>query len=206
MDRSALEQRLATCRSFEEPTPAFEQYATPAALAAHVIHLADLQGDLGRPVVDLGCGPGILALGAAISGAAGPIVGVERDPTALRVAQGNARALEVSGRVEWLRADARRLPVSLPEPATVLSNPPFGAVRGQTGADRAFLKTAARLGGVSYTFHNAGSEAFLDAVTSDWGGALTHLYEGEFDVPRQFPWHEEGRASLSVLIARIDWE
>jgi putative methylase len=65
--KAALETQLAVVAGFENPRIDLEQYPTPPGLAAHVVHVADLNGDIdGKTVVDLGTGTGMLALGAAL--------------------------------------------------------------------------------------------------------------------------------------------
>lgn len=203
--RRSLETKLAVVAGFEDPTAALEQYPTPPGLAAHVVHLADLQGDIeGRTVVDLGTGTGMLALAAALRGPA-RIVGLEIDASALATARDNERRVAASAPVHWVRGDATDPPLSVSEPATVVMNPPFGAQDGNRGADRAFLATAAALGTVSYSVHNAGSREFVEAFAADNGGDVTHAFAAEFDVERQFDHHTEESAEIDTEVYRIEW-
>jgi putative methylase len=202
MTRRALERRLEAVAGFDDPHVEWEQYPTPTPLAAHLVHLAALQGDLDRPVVDLGTGTGMLALGARLAGATS-VVGVERDPGALGVAAENARRVEASG-VDWLLGDATRPPLRLRD-ATVLMNPPFGAQWGREHADRAFLAAAADLAVVSYSIHNAGSREFVEAFAGDEGGDVTHAFAAEFPLDRQFAFHDADRRILDVEVFRIEW-
>lgn len=204
MDRRDLERRLQPLAGFADPDPALEQYPTPADVAAHVVHLAALQGDLGRPVLDLGTGTGVLAVGAALAGAE-RVVGVERDPAALRTARENEARADAPTPVAWVRGDAARPPLCPGEATTVLMNPPFGARTGSEGADRAFLAAAADLATVSYSLHNAGSRAFLESFVADRGGEVTHAFAVEFDVDRQFGFHTEARATIEAEAYRVRW-
>jgi putative methylase len=205
MDKAELERRLSSLSGFADPRADLEQYPTPAWLAAHLVHLADLQGDLaGRRVLDLGTGTGLLGLGAATRGPAS-VVGIDRDPAALSVARDNAAALAPTAPVHWLLADATRPPLSPARPATVLTNPPFGARDGNEHADRAFLAAAAELGAVSYSIHNAGSRAFVESFADDAGGEVTHAVAADFELDRQFPFHEEDRRVIEVEVFRIEW-
>jgi len=77
--KRALAQQLGVVAGFEDPRAPLEQYRTPPELAAHLVHLADLRDDVdGRTVLDLGCGTGMLALGAALRGP-DRVVGVDID-------------------------------------------------------------------------------------------------------------------------------
>jgi len=202
--RRALERRLEDVRPFEEPTAALEQYPTPADVAAHLLHLADIQNDLDRTVLDLGAGTGVLALGAACRRPP-RVLALDCDPDAVRVARENERRLDPPTGVEWIRGDVTTLPIRRSEETTVVANPPFGAQDGARGADRPFLTAAADLAAVSYTFHNAGSREFVEAFAADRGGDVTHAFAVAFDVDRQFQFHDADRRTLDVEAFRIEW-
>ena len=58
-----LEIRLQKVAGFEKPKAEFEQYMTPAPLAARFLFDAFLHGDIeGMKVLDLGCGKGLTSL------------------------------------------------------------------------------------------------------------------------------------------------
>lgn len=198
-----LERRLADLHGYDEPQAAFEQYPTPPEIAAHLIHFADLQGDLTGDVVDLGSGTGILALAAACRHPH-RVIGVERDPQALAVAVRNERSFAPSTLVLWILGDATRAPLCTTD-ATVVMNPPFGAQQTQTHIDRAFLLTASRIASVSYSIHNEGSHDFLTAFTADNGGRITHRFATEFDLEHRFPFHSAEQTTISPEIYRIIW-
>ena len=203
--RRRLAQELAVVAGFEDPRAPLEQYHTPPDLAAHIVHVADLQGDIENEIVlDLGCGTGMLALGAALRGPE-RVVGIDIDPAPLATARENERRVGAMTDVSWIRGDATRIPISVPEPATVLMNPPFGAQSGNEGADRAFLETASEIAGVSYSVHNAGSEDFVRAFAADNGGTVTHAFAAEFELPRQFEHHTQASRTIDAEVFRIEW-
>ncbi|RAW44099.1 RNA methyltransferase [Halorubrum sp. 48-1-W] len=203
--KRSLATKLGVIAGFENPRAALEQYPTPPDLAAHVVHLADLQGDVdGRTVLDLGTGTGMFALAAALRGPA-RVVGVELDRTALSTARDNERRVAASAPVHWVQGDATRAPVTFPDPVTVVMNPPFGAQDGNRNADRSFLATASDLASVSYSVHNAGSREFLEAFADDNGGEVTHAFAADFAVDAQFDHHTEGSRELDVEVYRIEW-
>ena len=205
MGKRALAERLHGLSGFRDPDVSLEQYPTPPDLAAHLLHLADLQGDIaGRTVLDLGAGTGILALAAACRDPT-RVLALERDTDALVVARENERTVAPETPVEWLRGDATRPPFRPDSVSTVLTNPPFGARSGNEGTDRAFLRTAATVADVSYSIHNAGSQAFVESFAADEGGEVTHAFAAEFEVPRLYDHHERDRALIDVEVFRIAW-
>ncbi len=213
--RRSLERRLSTLQGFTEPRVDLEQYPTPPAIAAHLLHLADLHGDLQGVVIDLGAGTGMLALGASIRGA-DRVVGIERDSRAIDDARENTRRLAADlgddtelGRVSWVRGDAHDPPLCLLDATrrdvTVVMNPPFGAQDGRVHADREFLETASRVAGVSYSIHNGGSRAFVESFAADYGGSVTHAFSVELDLDRQFDFHERAQETIDAEAFRIEW-
>ena len=203
--RSALETQLAVVAGFDDPQADLEQYPTPPGLAAHVVHTADLNGDIeDRLGVDLGTGTGMLALGAALRAPA-RVVGVDIDRAVLTTAAENRRRVGTKTPVGWVCADATDAPVRPSGPTTVVMNPPFGAQDGNEHADRAFLATAARLADVSYSVHNAGSSEFVESFAADNTGSVTHAFRAELDIDRQFAFHDADTETVDAEVYRIEW-
>lgn len=211
--RQAVERRLEGVADFDDPSADLEQYLTSPELAASLLHVAALQGDLtGETVVDLGTGTGVLAVGAALFSPE-RVVGIDLDPDALAIARENERCVAgepiETGReptpIDWLRGDVRRHPLDIPQQATVLANPPFGAQRGARHADRPFLEAASDLGGASYTIHNEGSRAFVEEFAGERGGTVTEAFRAALPVDRRFSFHDDARRELAVEVFRIEW-
>ena len=202
--RRTLARLLETIDDFDEPRVDFEQYLTPPELAAHLCHVATLQGDLpGETVVDLGTGTGMLAIGASVAEPE-QVIGIDVDPAALTVAAKNARRVLGTTQPEWVVGDVTRHPLRITD-ATVVSNPPFGAQDGRRHADRQFLEVARRIGSVSYTIHNEGSEGFVETYAEDNGGRVTHAFAASFPVDHRFEFHTADREVLDVELFRIEW-
>ena len=202
--KASLETELSAVADFPDPKRELEQYRTPASVAAHLIALADLQGDLeGQRVVDLGSGTGMLALGAALR-SSDAVFGIEIDPDAIAVAEANERAVDGAD-VEWVQGDAVDPPVDLTG-ATVLANPPFGAHEDNRHADRTFLEAIADGAAVSLTIHNENSREFLEAFVMDNGGRITHAYGVSFHVPEQFRHHDAGSQEIQAELYRVVWD
>ncbi|MFC6717602.1 METTL5 family protein [Natrialbaceae archaeon GCM10025810] len=214
--RRTIARRLETLEDFPDPSPDLEQYLTPPELAAHICHFAAMRGDLADgPVVDLGTGTGMLAAGAALAGA-NRVVGIDVDPEALEMARANAARVYATDAVEVVRGDVSRPPIGprdasgdrVPEDGpslTVLSNPPFGAQRGNRHADRTFLETAQAVADVSYTIHNEGSREFVESFAADAGATVTHAFAAPFPIDRRFDFHADDRRTLEAEVYRIEW-
>ncbi|ELY99094.1 type 11 methyltransferase [Natrialba chahannaoensis JCM 10990] len=207
--RRTLARELESIADFESPSPSLEQYLTPPEIAAHIAHLAGLQDDLEGPVIDLGTGTGMLASAAALAGAK-QVLGVDLDPDALALARENAARVRADSQTDWVRADVSRqpLPFSFSRSAgsaTVLSNPPFGAQRGNRHADREFLEAARSLAAVSYTIHNEGSQEFVESYAADEGGTVTHAFRAAFPIERRFEFHTSESEELAAEVFRIEW-
>ncbi|WP_181686136.1 METTL5 family protein [Halorhabdus salina] len=200
-----LAAQLGVVVGFDDPKADLEQYRTPPAVASHLIHLADLNGDLdGHTVVDLGCGTGMLALGGALRGAT-HVVGIDLDLDALATATANRRRVGTRTAISWIQGDATRVPLCPNEPVTVVMNPPFGAQNGNEHADRAFLETAADVAAVSYSIHNSGSADFVESFAADHGGDVTAAYRSAFTLPQQFEFHTADSREIDVELFRIEW-
>ncbi len=189
--RRELERALESVPDFQRPDPSFEQYRTPAPVAADLLWAAWTDGDIeGKAVLDLGCGTGILAKGAQLLGAS-TIIGVDRDPDAIQ----EATRQVPSGR--FLAADVGELE---PEPVdTVIMNPPFGAQKGNRNADRAFYETALATGAAAIWFlAPTVSEKFLKAFARDGGMELEKVLEWDYPLPATMEHHQEAVRTIRV--------
>ncbi len=187
-----LVRRLAALEGFARPSAELEQVETPPEAAVRLLTLAAASGDLeGRRVVDLGCGTGRLAIGAALLGAL-EVVGVESDATAIEVARRNAERAGVA--LELVHEDVARYD-GLAE--TVVMNPPFGAQRAH--ADRPFLETALRLRPRRlYAFALAASRSFIARWAVLAPARVERTEPVRWDLPRTFPHHRRNAVELSV--------
>lgn len=200
MKLKRLEMTLQRLRGYPHPLAALEQYQTPAPLAARLLYHALMKGDIeGKTVCDLGCGTGILAIGAALLGA-GCVKGVDSDPGAVRVAMENAELLDTG--VEYIVADVKdeTLPGRLGSSDTVIMNPPFGAQKAH--ADRPFIDLALRIAPVTYSIFNAGSAQFIETYTAQ-RAKIDEKVGGIFPLRRTFSFHTHDVQEIEVEILRL---
>lgn len=200
MKLKQLEMALQRCAGYERPQAGLEQYQTPAPLAARLLFDAFMQGDIGgKSVCDLGSGTGILAIGAALLGAAS-VRGIEIDRDAIRVAQENARLLGVE--VTFVNTDITTGAGEIPPCDTVVMNPPFGAQKQNIHADRPFIDAALALAPVTYGIFNAGSTPFVSAYIAGRGRVAGRV-RGTFSIKRTFAFHTRDVQEIPVEIVRL---
>ncbi|HJJ34877.1 MAG: METTL5 family protein [Methanocorpusculum sp.] len=192
-----LEMCLQKIQGFRSPKADIEQYMTPAPLAARLLHEAALAGDICEmKVVDLGCGTGMLSIGAALLGA--EVTGIDIDEAALKIARKNAEAFGLD--IEWIRMriDETAKPLAAD---TVIMNPPFGAQKEH--ADRPFIDFALLTAPVCYGIFNKGSIPFLEAYTKNTA-VITAKTAALLNIPKQFAFHTQENLEIPVEIVRLE--
>ncbi|PAV10264.1 METTL5 family protein [Methanocorpusculum parvum] len=192
-----LEMCLQKIQGFRSPKADIEQYMTPAPLAARLLHEAALAGDICEmKVVDLGCGTGMLSIGAALLGA--EVTGIDIDEAALKIARKNAEAFGLD--IEWIRMriDETAKPLAAD---TAIMNPPFGAQKEH--ADRPFIDFALLTAPVCYGIFNKGSIPFLEAYTKNTA-VITAKTAALLNIPKQFAFHTQENLEIPVEIVRLE--
>ena len=200
MKLKRLEMTLQRVAGYSSPRPALEQYQTPAPLAARLLYHALMKGDIeGKVVCDLGSGTGVLAIGAALLGAAS-VKGVDVDKKAVDIAYANAELLDAD--VKFIVADVKdqTLPEVLGLCDTVIMNPPFGAQK--VHADRPFIDLAISVAPVIYGIFNAGSTPFIKTYTTG-RAEIDERVGGVFAMKRTFSFHTQDIQEIGVEILRL---
>ncbi|MBU4374194.1 MAG: METTL5 family protein [Euryarchaeota archaeon] len=194
MRKKHLEILLEQVEGFKSPKPEREQYTTPATVAAELLHFAFMRGDITDAVYDLGCGSGILAIGAKLLGAE-KVIGFDDDRDVLETARANAKRLGAD--VEFVCSHIDEV---CGKAHTAVMNPPFGAQ--VKGSDRPFLRKALELSSVVYSIHNAGSTEFIKKFISP--SVITEHKLIDFPIKRTFRFHTKEIKVITVEIYRIE--
>ncbi len=194
MRKKHLEILLEQVEGFRTPEPSKEQYSTPATVASELLHFVFMRGDLTDTVYDLGCGGGVLAIGAKLLGAE-KVIGFDDDRDVLEIARANAKRLGadvefVCSRIENIGGKAH----------AVVMNPPFGAQ--VKGSDRPFLRKALEVSSVVYSIHNAGSLEFIKKFISP--SIITEYQLIDFPIKRTFRFHTKEIKVIKAEIYRIE--
>jgi len=190
--RDELVRRLQAVPLPEAPAARLEQVATPVAAAVNLLSALDrFVGLRGRSILDLGCGTGRLAIGAALLGAS-PVVGVEVDPRLVPIARAAARAAGAVAEFRVSDVESWQRPADV-----VVMNPPFGAQRRH--ADRPFWDRAFSLGQRAIgAFASSASRTFIARLALDRGAHVVEVEPVPWDLPRTFPHHRSENVPLAV--------
>ena len=197
-----LEKAISEIETHPMPKAYLEQYTVPSRVAAEILFMATyVYNDIiDKTVVDLGCGTGRLAIGAALLGAR-ETFGVDVDKVAVDVARKNAETMDVKEKTRWIVADVDVMQGAFD---TVLQNPPFGVQRRR--ADRKFIKKSLELGRKIYSLHKGGesNREFIKRFIERHGGRVTGIFPMKMDIPRLFEFHTKRKHSVQVDLYRIE--
>ncbi len=193
-----LEIILEKIEGFENPDLGLEQYQTPAPLAARLLFHASVNGDIaGKSVCDLGCGTGILSVGAALLGA-DRVIGVDSDEKALESARRNARDRGTD--IEFINQTVTSSLVLPGKADTIVMNPPFGARKKH--ADRVFIDCAIGSGDEIYMIANAGSLEFIRSYT-EGRAVISETIEGVLPLRHSYSFHKKDVMDIKVEILHL---
>jgi putative methylase len=197
-----LERLLSEIEANPLPKAYLEQYTTPSKVAAETLYLAAYVYDdvIGKTVVELGCGTGRLAIGAALLGAK-EVFGVDLDRAAVRVAQKNSEIMGVKEKTHWIIADIDAVRGAF---GTALQNPPFGVQRKR--ADRRFITKSLELSNTIYSFHKGGesNREFIKRFIEEHGGKVTNIFPVKMEIPRMFKFHTKKKRAIHVDLYKIE--
>ena len=197
-----LERALSEIEANPMPNVYFEQYTTPSTVAAEALYLAAyVYDDINdKTVVELGCGTGRLAIGAALLGAK-DVFGVDLDRAAVEVAKKNAKIMGVKDKIHWIVADIDVVEGNFD---TILQNPPFGVQRKR--ADRRFIAKSLELSTTIYSFHKGGdsNREFIKRFIEEHGGKVTNIFPMTMEIPRMFKFHTKKKKITQVDLYRIE--
>ena len=194
-----MEMIFSSLSPHPKPKLKFETYTLDSKSASYLLSVAGHTYDdvTEKRVIDLGCGTGTLAIGAALMGAK-CIVGVDIDRDSIRVAKQNASKLGLD--VNYVVGDIEAIHNSF---NTTLMNPPFGS--WNRGADVKFLKKALDISTITYSLHKRTptNRRFLENKISSFGKKIDRIFELELSLPRTFTFHKKKKYLVEVDLYRI---
>jgi len=204
MKLKELESHLQQVDEFESPKILLEQYPTRPHIAAFMIHTMEATfGDLeDKTVADLGCGCGVLSLGAVMMGAHF-VHGFDIDQDALSVFQTNLEDFEMDN-VDLVNIDVTELgPDWKRRVDTVVMNPPFGTKHNK-GLDMKFLQTGLEMASRAvYSLHKSSTRDHVLSKAKEWGAEARVLAELRYDLPATYKHHKKASVDIQVDFIRF---
>jgi len=209
LTKKKLEIILSKLKDIEKPNPELEQYTIPSDLAAEVLNIAYISGNIEEKVIlDLGCGSGRLTIGAALTGAK-KVIGVDMDKRAIEITKENIKNIsdttniKIQKKIELFCMDVSKWKRRVD---TVIQNPPFGIQK--LHADRVFLKKALESAKNIYSLHRhyEKSREFLVKFIEKNGGQVGKIIKFKFRIPYMFKFHKKPYVRYEVdlfIISRV---
>lgn len=203
-----LEEYLQTVDSFEKPKILLEQYVTPSHIASNLLFtIQNNYDDLDEKLVcDLGCGTGMLAVGAAILGSS-HVVGFDIDADALSIARNNVDEMEIFN-VDFVQCDVLSDLASAESSwhgafDTVVMNPPFGTKKN-AGMDMKFLKIATQLSrNVVYSLHKTTTREYIKKKTKELNVVGEVIAELRYNIESSYKFHKKSSVDIEVDVWRF---
>ena len=199
MRKRQLERALSQLSHSPSPNLAFEAYDLDPKAATELLFLAEEKyHDIsGQSIIDLGCGSGILAIGAALLGSKESL-GIDINKESIRTARENAADHGVH--LDLIIGDVAAIKGNFD---TSVMNPPFGT--RTRGADVIFLEKAIELSKVAYSLHKRtnGSREFLSIAIRNMGARVDAIFELTISIPRTYKFHREKSYQVAVDLYRI---
>jgi putative methylase len=194
-----IEIILSKLLPYSNPKLKLEEYSLDSKSAAKILSVAGMTyNDItNKRVIDLGCGTGILAIGAALMGAK-HVVGIDIDEESIDIAKKNAKKVAVE--VDYLVGDIKSISSSFD---TTLMNPPFGS--WNRGIDIIFLMKALQISKVIYSLHKSSekSRKYLCRKILSLGGKIEKIFELEIILPHTYPFHRKKKYHVKTDLYRI---
>lgn len=197
--KSKLAIELSSLKVFDNPKIKAEQYPTDSETAAETLWFAKMRGDIdGRIIADLGCGTGILGIGAILLGA-DKVFFVDNDKDALNVCKENIQKLGIEKNSELIFLDVNDFNKTVD---VVIQNPPFGTKTKH--ADREFLEKAFIISDVVYSFHKLETQDFIGRFANQRGFEVTNLLQFEMPLKASYKFHKSKIKRIEIGCWRFE--
>ena len=197
----SLAIQLSKLQEISSPNLNLEQYQTEGEIAAR--WLFDIQSfdDLkpGCRVVDLGCGNGILGIGAVLMGAGSAIL-VDSDEKSCEVSTRNVESLGISDSVKIVNSKIGEKDIEIREADIVVSNPPWGTQK--KASDRPFLEEIISIGTIAHLMHSS-QATHIRNFFNEFGWSSEKYGDLDFALPATYGHHSRMRGRTRASLWRI---
>lgn len=192
MDKKQLSIELSKLKGLSKFNVKLEQYQIDSNLASDLLWLAYQNNDTKDKIVaDLGCGNGILGIGALLLGAKF-VYFLDLDKDALKVCLDNIKGFK---NYKLINCDVKDFNIKVD---TVVMNPPFGVQNRK--ADKIFLEKAMENSKKIYSIHKIEGGGFIEKLCSENGFEVLDIIEREFVIKKSYRFHTKEKYGFLVGI------
>jgi len=202
---------LSKLKVFEKANVRLEQYPSDSEVAAILLWQAAMRDDVeDRDIIDLGCGTGILGIGALILGAK-HVSFIDIDPHVEEILKENIQMtldnweIDLEGKWDFTRQDIREVAKdnTLSKHAqdsdkVVITNPPFGTKIKH--ADKFFLTAGKKLSNTIYSMHKTTTDVFVKAFARDKELEVVWQEDTSFPIKKTMPDHKKKIERIAVSL------
>ncbi len=185
------------------PDVSLEQYPSDSEIAADALWKCAMLGTInGKSVIDLGCGSGILGIGALLLGAK-EVIFVDLDKAMIEATFRNLALLSENAlefrNYRLVEGDVSSL--KLPPVDTVIMNPPFGT--RQKGADIMFVEKACAVSDFVMSMHKTSTKNYVMRFFEKQGFSVS-VEDHQFPLKQTLKQHTRRihRIEVSVFFAK----
>ncbi len=194
INKSKLAIELSKLEVFGKAQFKLEQHPTDSEIAAKALWDAYMNGDIKDKIIgDLGCGTGILGIGALLLGAK-EVIFVEKEEEAIKCLKKNLETYELSNYLILCKEikDFNR------EVDIIIQNPPFGTK--EKHADREFLLKAFSLADTVYTFHKTSTTDFIKRISKEYEFKVVNVTDFKFPLKNTMSHHKSRIKRIDVSL------
>jgi putative methylase len=202
--KSQLEIVLSKLKVFSKPELNLEQYPLDGRTASDMLWIAFQAGNIEhKTVADLGCGTGILGIGALLLGAK-KVYFLDKSEAAVRIAKENlqiienALSIELKNKSLFLIGDITNFDTKV---QTVIQNPPFGTKTEHI--DRIFLEKAMQVSDNIYSLHKTSTLDFIRRFSEKKGFGINEVKLG-LPLKKTMPFHKQKIKIIDVTMAVME--
>jgi len=195
--RSGLAIELSKFKVFDTAKVELEQYPTDSEVAADVLWDAYMKGDFKeKTVLDLGCGTGILGIGALLLDA-NKVIFLDKDKQAIEILKKNLIDFPDDS-YEIILGEIDKFHEKVD---CVIQNPPFGTKHKHI--DVLFLQKAFEVGEVIYSFHKTSTINHIKRIAIKNSFTLHQQMDFKFPLKRTLAHHKKDIHRIEVSCIRL---
>jgi len=234
LSKAALAIILSKLAVFEDPNVKLEQYNLDSENTAEILWNAYLQGDIeDKIIMDMGCGTGIIGIGAIMLGAK-KVYFVDIDGKTLEVLRKNISEVfnenetgneneiddkETKEKIVIINDDVNNIQRAgkSPKEASLELSKEMNIIKEDIDviitnppfgvkkkhADKEFLEKAFEISDKVYSIHKGESRGFIEKICEDKGFELTHCQKFEFPLKNTQAFHKRRIYRIECIWTRM---